>query len=169
MKALIVLADGFEDLHLFSPWFRLREEDAEVTVASPTGKPVTGLRGHVVRCDMPIREVNPSEYDLLVIPGGYSPEKLRLREEAVDVARTFLDEGRRVAAIGHAAQLLISAGGVMGRRLTSAPEVRDDVRAAGGTYTDEPVVADGCLITCRDSDALPPLCRAMLAGLTVRG
>jgi len=166
MKALILLADGFEDLHLFGPWFRLREEDAQVTIASPSGKRVTGLRGHVVESDMPIREVNPSEYDLLVIPGGYAPEKLRLREEAVDVTRTFLDEGRRVAAIGHAAQLLISAGGVLGRQLTSAPEVRDDVRAAGGTYHDEALVTDGCLITCRDSDALPDLCKALLAGLS---
>src|SRR5262245_13623374 len=114
MKALVLLADGFEGLHLFSPWLRLREEDAEVTVASPNGKPVTGLNGHVVKCDMAIHEVNPSEYALLVIPGGYSPEKLRLHEEAVDVARTFLDEGRRVAAVGHAAQLLISAGGATG-------------------------------------------------------
>ncbi len=165
MKALILLADGFEDLHLYAPWFRLREEDSQVTLASPSGKPVTGLRGHVVECDMPIREVNPSEYDLLVIPGGYAPEKLRLREEAVDITRTFLDEGRRVAAVGHAAQLLISAGAVLGRQLTCAPEVRDDVRAAGGTYHDEALVIDGCLFTCRDSDALPDLCKALLAGL----
>jgi protease I len=117
---------------------------------------------------MPIHEVNPSEYDLLIIPGGYSPEKLRLREEAVDVARTFLDEDRVVAAVGHAAQLLLSAGAISGRSLTSAPEVRDDVRTAGGTYRDEAVVIDGNLITCRDSEALPDLGKALLAGLALQ-
>lgn len=168
MKALILLADGFEDLHLFYPWYRLREAGSQVTLASPTGKSVTGRHGHVAACDMPIHEANPSEYDLLIIPGGYSPEKLRLREEAVDVARTFLDEDRVVAAVGHAAQLLLSAGAVNGRQLTSAPEVRDDVRAAGGTYRDEAVVIDGNLITCRDSDALPDLSKALLAGLALQ-
>jgi protease I len=168
MKALILLADGFEDLHLFYPWFRLREAGSQITLASPTGKAVTGRHGYVAGCDMPIHEVNPSEYDLLIIPGGYSPEKLRLREEAVDVARTFLDEDRVVAAVGHAAQLLLSAGAISGRTLTAAPEVRDDVRMAGGTYRDEAVVIDGNLITCRDSEALSDLGKALLTGLAVQ-
>lgn len=162
MKALFLLADGFEDLHLFYPWYRLREAGTRVVLGSPTGKAVTGRHGYIIACDMPIHEVNPSEYDLLVIPGGYAPEKLRLREEAVDVARTFLDEGRVVVAIGHAAQLLISAAALGGRTLTSAPEVRDDVRTAGGIYRDEAVVVDGNLITCRDNDALPDLGKKLL-------
>ena len=115
-----------------------------------------------VSADMPIREVNPSEYDILVIPGGYSPERLRLREEAVDIARTFMDEERRVVIIGHGAQLLLSAGSVAGRHLTCAPEVRDDVRAVGGTYHDEPVVSDGNLFSCRGHEELPELCRLLL-------
>src|SRR5947209_5948029 len=101
MKALVLVADGFEDLQLFCPWHRLREEGFEVTLASPAGKNATGQHGYVVVADMPIREANPSEYDLLLVPGGSAPERLRLREEAIDVARTFIDEDRRVVVIGH--------------------------------------------------------------------
>jgi protease I len=168
MKALILIADGFDDLQLFHPWYRLREEGVEVTLASPSGKPVRGLHDYRVEADMPIREVNPSEYDLLLIPGGDSPGVLRLREEAVDVARTFMDEDRRVAAICHGAQLLISACALTGRHLTCAPEIRDDIRGAGGSYHDESVVVDGNLVTCRGQDELPDFCRSLLATLGVR-
>src|SRR3954468_23907301 len=147
MKALILVADGFDDLQLFFPWYRLREEGVEVTLASPSGKPVTGAHDYRVEVDMPIREVNPAEYDLLFIPGGDSPGRLRLREEAVDVARTFMDEDRRVATTCHGPQLLLSAGALSGRHLTCAPEIRDDIRAAGGKYHDESVVVDGNLIS----------------------
>jgi protease I len=165
MKALILIADGFDDVQLFCPWYRLREEAVEVTLASPNGKTVTGQHGYAVEPDMPIREVNPSEYDLLVIPGGYAPERLRLREEAVDIARTFMDEDRRVAAICRGPQLLISAGAISGRHATCAPGIRDDIRAAGATYHDEALIIDGNLITCRGHDELPDFCRALLTSL----
>jgi protease I len=161
MKTLILLADGFEDLQFFAPWYRLREEGVQITLAGPTGKTVVGKNGYSILLDMPIREVNPSEYDQLLIPGGYSPEKLRLREEAVDVARTFMDDDRRVVVIGHAAQLLISASALSGRQLTCSPEIRDDIRASGGVYRDESVVCDGNLISCRSHEELPELYRAM--------
>ena len=101
MKVLILIADGFDDVQLFCPWYRLLEEGRTVTVATPAGQAVTGQHGYRVKADTPIREVNPAEYDLLFIPGGQSPERLRLREEAVDIARTFMDEDRPVAAVGH--------------------------------------------------------------------
>ena len=167
MKAIVLLADGFEDLELFCPWFRLLEEGLEVTLASPTGQPVTGLHNYRVETDMPIREVNPAEYDLLVVPGGHSPEKLRLREEAVDVARTFMEEDRRVAVCGHGPQLLLSAGALNGRLVTCTPAVRDDVRAAGANYRDEATVTDGNLLTGRGADDLPQFCQALVALLNV--
>ncbi len=80
----------------------------------------------------------------------------------MDVARTFMQEGMRVAAIGHGAQLLISAGALDGRRVTCAPGIRDDVRAAGASYRDEAVVIDGNLITCRGADDLPAFALAMI-------
>lgn len=168
MKAIILAADGFEDLELFCSWYRLREEGVEVTVASPGGHTVTGQHGYKVETDMPIRELNPGEYDVLLIPGGAAPERLRLREEAVDVARTFMEEDRRVAAVGRGLQLLISAGALSGRQATCPPAIRDDLRAAGAAYRDESVVTDGNLLTCRGSDDLPEFCHLLLTTLGVR-
>jgi protease I len=168
MKALILIADGFDDVQLFCPWFRLQEEGVHVTVTSPTSQIVTGSHGYRVEPDMPIHELNPSEYELLLIPGGSSPEKLRLREEAVDVARTFMEEERLVAAIGHGAQLLISAQALDGHSVTCVPGIRDDVRAAGANYRDEAVVADGHLITGRGLNDLPQFCQQIVAALESR-
>jgi protease I len=162
MPALILLADGFEDLELFCPWYRLQEEGVAVTLASPSGQPATGLHGYRVEADSPIRELNPSEYDLLVIPGGAAAERLRLREEAVDVARTFMEEARWVAAVGRGPQLLISAGALNGRSATCAAAIRDDLRAAGATYRDEGVVVDGNLVTGRGTDDLPAFCHSIV-------
>jgi protease I len=168
MKALILAADGFDDLEFFCPWYRLQEEGFEVTVATPGGHPVTGQHGYQVEADTPIRELNPAEYDLLLVPGGSAPERLRLREEAVDIARTFMEEGRRVAVLSRGPQLLISAGALHGRQLTSAPAIRDDLRAADASYRDESVVIDGNLISCRGADDLPEFCRQLMAALSAR-
>ena len=108
MKALFLLADDFDDIQFFCTYFRLREGGGTVTVVSPTeDETVAGLHGYAIAPDMSIQNVTPSEYDVLVIPGGRSPERLRLSEEAVDMARTFIQEGTPVAAIGHGVQLLI--------------------------------------------------------------
>lgn len=155
MKALILAADGFEDLTLFLPWYRLREEGVDVRIASPRMHVLVGEHAYRVEPDTTIHEVNPAEFDLLLIPDGSCGERLRVREEAVDVARTFMQEGMRVAAIGHGPQLLLSAGALDGRRVTCTPGIRDDVRAAGATYRDEAVVLDGNLLTCRGGDDLP--------------
>jgi protease I len=169
MKALILAADGFEDLTVFLPWYRLREEGAEVRLAGPMMHALTGLHGYKIEPDIRIHEVNPAEFDALVIPDGPAAERLRLLEEAVDVTRTFVqDGGTRVAAIGHGPQLLISAGVLDGRSVTCDPGIRDDVRAAGAIYRDEGVVRDGNLITVRGRDDLPSFCRLFVAKLAVR-
>jgi protease I len=162
MKALILVADGFEDLTLFLPWYRLREEEVEVTLTGPFLHAVTGVHGYAVEPDTAIHEVNPAEFDLLLIPDGPAVERLRLREEAVDVTRTFIEDGMKVAAIGHGAQLLISAGVLDGRCVTCSPGIRDDVRAAGAVYSDEATVTDGILLTGRGPDDLPAFAQAML-------
>ena len=168
MKALILAADGFEDLELFCPWYRLREDGMEITLASPFGKAITGMRGYLAEPDMPIRELNPAEYELLVIPGGLSPQTLRLREEAVDIARTFMEDDRRVATLSHGPQLLISAGALSGRYVTCAPGIRDDMRGAGANYRDEAVVIDGNLITSRGREDMAEFYRHLVATLGVR-
>jgi len=162
MKVLILVADGFEELTLFLPWYRLREEGVDVLLASPLMHVLTGEHGYRVEPDVTIHAVNPAEFDLLLIPDGPCGERLRVREEAVDVARTFMQEGMRVAAIGHGAQLLISAGALDGRRVTCSPGIRDDVRAAGAGYRDEAVVLDGNLLTGRGPDDLPAFAQAVV-------
>ncbi len=162
MKALILLADGFEDLTVFLPWYRLREEGFDIQLASPRMHVLTGEHGYKIEPDCTIHEVNPAEYDLVLIPDGRAGERLRMREEAVDVARTFMQDGTRVAAIGHGAQLLISAGTLDGRRVTCSPGIRDDVRAAGANYRDEAVVIDGNLLTGRSSEDLPAFAHALV-------
>ena len=169
MKALFLIADGFEDLQFFCPYYRLREEGVSVTVASAVdNRPAVGLHGYVIEPDMPIPELNPSEYDILVIPGGRSPERLRLREEAVDVARTFAQDNTLIAAIGHGPQLLLSAGVLDGKSLTCDLGIRDDVRLVAGAYRDEGVVVDNSLITARGSDELPYFCEQMVVALGAR-
>ena len=166
MKALFLIADGFEDVQFFCPYYRLREEGVAVTVAAAVdNQPARGQHGYVVEPDMPIPEVNPSEYDLLVIPGGRAPERLRLREEAVDLARTFAQDGTLVAAIGHGPQLLLSAGALDGKSATCDPGIRDDVRAVAAAYRDEAVVVDGPLITARGNDELPAFCEQLVIAL----
>lgn len=162
MTALILVADGFEDLTLLLPWYRLREEGVEVRLASPLMHALTGQHGYRVEPDLRIHEVNPTEYDLLVIPDGPACEALRLREAAVDVTRTFVQDARLVAAIGHGPQLLLSAGTLDGRAVTCTPGIRDDVRAAGATYRDEATVLDGSLLTGRGPDDLPAFCKQLV-------
>lgn len=169
MKALILVTDGFEDLSLFLPWYRLREEGLNVRLAAPMMHALKGMHGYRVEPDVRIHEINPAEYDLLVIPDGPAVEQLRQREEAVDVTRTFAqDGGTRVAAIGHGPQLLISAGVLDGRTVTCSPGIRDDVRMAGAHYRDEAAVRDGNLLTARGPDDLPNFCLRLVAGLKAK-
>ncbi len=163
MRALILVADGFEDLSLYLPWYRLREEGVDVTLASPLMHALAGLRGYVIEPDCPIHAVNPDDFDLLLIPDGRAPERLRQREEAVDVVRTFAQDGRMVAAMGHGPQVLISAGILDGKTLTCSPGIRDDVRMAGASYRDEATILDGVLLTGRGPDDLPEYCLRLIA------
>lgn len=162
MNALFLIADGFEDLTLFVPWYRLREEGVSVKLASPLMHTITGKHGYRVEPDLRVHEANPADYDLLVIPDGSSPEALRIREAAVGLTRTFIEEGKIVATIGHGAQVLISAGALDGRTVTCSIGIRDDVRAAGATYRDEAVHRDGNLLTGRGSDDLPKFTREVV-------
>lgn len=161
MTALILVADGFEEISLMVPWVRLREDGIRVTLAAPLLHGLTGERGYRLEPDCRIHDLTPAEFDLLVVPDGRAAERLRVREEAVDVARTFAQEGR-IAAIGHGPQVLLSAGALDGRTITCSPGIRDDVRAAGAVYRDEPAVIDGNLLTCRGADDLPEFCRLMM-------
>ncbi len=149
MKALILSADKFEDMELFYPLNRLKEEGITVKVASMKKGGITGEYGYSIDVDMTFGDVKPEDYDMLVLPGGKAPEKVRLDEKALEIARYFFRENKPVAAICHGLQTLISAGVIKGRKATCYIGMRDDLRCAGALYEDREVVVDGNLVTSR--------------------
>ena len=168
-KALILTARAFEDIELLYPYYRLIEAGFEVVVAAPEKGEVEGKNDYRVKADIAIRDVEPSEFDVLVIPGGRAPERVRLEEGALKAVRHFFQEDKPVAVICHGPQVLISAGVVKGRRLTSWWGIKDDVIAAGGIWIDEPVVVDGNLVSARYPPDIPLWMREFMRLLDARG
>ena len=162
MKALILVASHVEDIEFFYPYYRLQEEGWEVDVATPDGQTIVGEHEYGFDPDMKIAEASAEDYDLLVLPGGKAPERVRMAPESVEIARSMLEAGKTVAAICHGIQTLISADVLKGRRATCWPAIRDDARAVGAEYLDQDVVVDGNLVTSRRPDDLPAFCREML-------
>ena len=154
-RVAMVLAKNFEDVEATDPKEYLERQGAEVTVIGTERGPIEGKKGATLEADATFADVSVDEFDLLVIPGGGSPENLRIDDAAVAFTRRFVESGKPVAAICHGAQLLISAKVLGGRRLTCVNKIRDDVTNAGGHYVDEPLVEDGNLITSRVPADLP--------------
>ncbi len=149
MKALIFAADGFEDLELFYPQHRLKEEGIDVKIASMQKNRITGKHGYTSQVDLSFDEIDPKLFDILVISGGKGPEKMRLDMNALDIITHFFEEEKPVAAICHGPQMLISARVIRGRIATSYIGIKDDIIAAGAEYLDQEVVVDNNLITSR--------------------
>jgi protease I len=150
-RIVIPLADDFEDSEFSIPYGRLREAGHDVTVVGRgEGDVVEGKRGEAtVPLDAAAAAVDPTSFDLLLIPGGWSPDHLRTDAAVVRLVRDFVATGRPVAAVCHGPQLLIEADAVRGRTVTSWPSVRRDLENAGATWVDREVVEDGNLITSR--------------------
>ncbi len=165
MRALILVADSVEDLEFFYPYYRLLEEGFDVDVATPDGQEIVGKHGYDFKPNASFAQVNASDYDLLVLPGGKAPETVRLQPEAVEIAKTMLESDKMVAAICHGVQTLISADVLHGRKATCWKGIRDDLKAAGAEYLNQEVVVDGNLISSRSPEDLPAFCREMLAGV----
>lgn len=167
MRIAMPIAAGFEDSEFTVPYERLRAAGHEVTlIGSKAGEPVAGKRGEAEAVpDTTAEGLDPDAFDALVIPGGYSPDRLRLDAAVVAFVRDFCRGGKPVAAICHGPQLLIEADAVEGRKLTSWPSVRKDLENAGATWVDEEVVVDGDLITSRKPADLDAFCAALLKRL----
>ena len=164
-NVLLLAADDFEDMELLYPLYRLREEDAAVTLAGLDGQPVTGKKGHgPVPVDTTVDRVAANDFDALVIPGGYAPDKLRRSETVLDLVRAFDDAGKPIAFICHAGWVPISAKIVKGRRATSVAAIRDDMVNAGVDWVDQATVVDGNLISARTPADLGPW-KALLEAL----
>lgn len=154
-RVAMVLANNFEDVEATDPKEYLEGLGAEVTVIGVERGRIQGKKGGALEADATFAEVSPDDFAMLVIPGGGSPENLRIHEPAVAFTRRFVESGKPVASICHGPQLLISAKVLDGRSLTAVNKIRDDVVNAGGNYVDEPLVEDGNLITSRVPGDLP--------------
>jgi protease I len=166
-RVAILATDGFEQSELTGPLSALRQAGAQVDVVAPHDGQIQGMRHHdkgdpvVVTCTL--SDVRADDYDALVLPGGVAnPDQLRTDERAVAFARSFVESGKPVAAICHGPWTLVEAGVVAGREMTSWPSLKTDIRNAGGTWVDRPVVVDRGLVTSRKPDDLPQFCAKMI-------
>jgi protease I len=165
-RVLILAADEFEEMELLYPLYRLREEQLNVTIASLAGRPVTGKKGHgPVEVDAATDDVHAEDYDALVIPGGYAPDKLR-RDDHVPRPGAELRWRRQARRLHLPRGMGADIGGILkGRPATSVGAIRDDMVNAGVDWVDEATVVDGNLISARTPADLGPWMRALLGAL----
>jgi protease I len=169
-RIAIIADDMFEDSELRQPYDRLREAGHEVVVVGlEAGKQIAGKRGKErLTVERAVEDARADEFDALVIPGGYSPDKLRTSRPMVAFTRAFFDQGKLVAAVCHAPSMLVEADVAEGRTVTSWPSIRTDLINAGARWVDREVVEDGNLITSRKPDDLPAFSRTILRRLEER-
>lgn len=167
IRALILTADRFEDMEFFFPYFRLIEEGIQVDVAGPKKGPIRGEIGYQFEIEKTFDEINPAEYDILILPGGApdgAPTTVRKDKNAQKIAAHFMAKNLPTAVICHGPYTLISADLVKGRHLTSYwhDGVPEEIKKAGGIYEDKDVVVDGNLVSSRFPGDLPAFMREMM-------
>jgi len=167
-KRVAILAENlYQEMELWVPYYRLKEEGAEVKVVGAGGaKSFASKHGYPVSVDVQAEAVSAVEFDAVVVPGGYAPDMMRRHEAMVRLVREAAQHGKVVAAICHAGWMLASAGVIKGRKVTSFFSIKDDMVNAGGQWVDQEVVVDGSLITSRKPDDLPAFCREIVKALT---
>jgi protease I len=167
-KRIAILAENlYQEMELWVPYYRLKEEGADVKVVGAGGAlSCASKHGYPVTVDVQADQVKAVEFDAVVVPGGYAPDLMRRHPAMVGLVREAVQQGKVVAAICHAGWMLVSAGVLKGRRATSFSSIKDDMVNAGAQWVDAEVVVDGALITSRKPDDLPAFCRAIVAALT---
>lgn len=167
-KALVLVADDFEDSELLCPMNRLLEAGFQVDVASIKAGTVKGKKGYEVEAGLALDKVEDAGscgYRVLLIPGGKSPARLLKESAALDIVRDFVSSGLPIAAICHGPQLLAAAGVISGKKLTCYPKVADELKAAGALYEDAEVVVDKGFITSRVPSDIPAFNKAMMSAV----
>jgi protease I len=163
-KTVAFLAtDGVEQVELTEPWKAVEREGGQPQLISLEEGEIQGFehldKADNFEVDRPVSDVSADDYDALVLPGGVAnPDRLRTDEDAVSFVRAFFEAGKPVAAICHAPWTMVEADVVRGRKLTSWPSLKTDIRNAGGEWVDEEVVVDAGLVTSRKPDDLPAFC-----------
>lgn len=167
-KVLILAGPDYEDSELIYPRFRFIEAGAEVIVAGLGEKTYTGKRGTSIDVDKNIDDCVNTQWDIVIAPGGWSQDKVRMNQNALEIVRKTADNGEAVvAAICHGAWTLASANVVNGKTVTSYPSIKDDLINAGATWVDEEACVDGNIVTSRTPDDLPAFCKTII-GLMVK-
>jgi len=162
-RVLMFTGEVYEDLELWYPKLRLIEAGAEVVVAGEkAGADYTGKHGYPSRSDVAIEGVDTSDFQALVVPGGFMPDRLRRLTRVLEIVREFFSAGKPVAAICHGGWIPISAGIYRGLRVTGSPGIKDDLINAGAIYEDSSVVVDRNSVSSRRPDDLPDFCRSLI-------
>lgn len=166
-KILMFVDDVYEDLELWYPKLRLIEEGAAVIVAGPEANKVyEGKNGYPCKSDASYNDVEEKDFDGLVIPGGFAPDKLRRVPKVLELTKQFNDHGKLIAHICHAGWITISAKIMKGYKCTSTPGIKDDIENAGAIWIDKPVVIDRNMVSSRRPDDLPMFCNGIIEVLT---
>src|SRR5258705_9645421 len=152
LRVAILVEDGFEQVELVEPRKALNQAGAETSVVSPKDKSVHGWNftewGNEFPVDIPLDRAKPQDFDALLLPGGVmNPDSLRMQPKAVAFAKAFFDDGKPVAVICHGPWTIIETGAARGRRMTSWPSLKTDLRNAGSEWVDQQVLHDGNLVT----------------------
>ena len=164
MKIACLLENMFEDSEFQKPYEAFKQAGHQVTIIGlEAGKELKGSKGTATtRTEKSIDQVTPDQFDALFIPGGSSPDKLRINEKVVAFTRAFVDQSKPVFAICHGPQLLITARAVKGRTMTAWQTIQDDLRQVGANVVDRDVVVDGNLVTSRKPEDVPAFIRESL-------
>jgi len=165
-RVALLVEDLYQDLEVWYPFYRLKEEGADVVVVG-TGSATNykGKFGYPIDVDKAVSEVSAADFDALVIPGGYAPDIMRRYPDMVNLVREACLADKVVASICHGGWMLASAKILQGRTVTSFFAIKDDLEHAGAKFVDVEVAVDGNLITSRKPDDLPAFLRAIIAAL----
>jgi protease I len=162
-KVIILVEELFNVFEFWYPYYRLKEEGAEVTVVgSGSAEVYTGKPGTQAKVDASADQVAAKNFDGIIIPGGYAPDMMRRYPSMVKLVKDFYNADKPVAAICHAGWMLASAGILSGSKVTSFFAIKDDLINAGAKWVDQDVVVDGKLITSRMPDDLPAFMKAVI-------
>jgi protease I len=166
LKVIYLIGEGFEDLEFYVPLMRLREEGAEVVVAgAKANQTFIGKNGLQGKSEVSFEDLDPAEFDALVIPGGWAPDKLRRYETVKKMTRHFYENNKIVAMICHAGLVGISAGIVRGHEATGSEGIKDDLLNAGAIWRDEAAFRSGNIVWGRVVADIPDFCRELVNAL----
>ncbi|MBN1290867.1 MAG: type 1 glutamine amidotransferase [Candidatus Latescibacteria bacterium] len=164
-KIALFVENLYDEREFWYSYYRMQEEGAEVVVIAPKAYTYKSKTGMEATADKSINDVKASQFDALIIPGGFAPDFMRRTPKMVEFVKHMHEDGKVIGAICHAGWMLASAGILKGKKVTSFFAIKDDVVNAGAEWIDREVVRDGNIITSRKQDDLPAFCKTIIEAL----